>query len=60
VTRKYLIERFILIGKMQGDKPSPQVKKDIGKDSGDQGGLLYHQLRKLISIVVSILLFTVD
>ncbi len=45
---------------MQGDKPSPQVKKDIGKDSGDQGGLLYHQLRKLISIVVSILLFTVD
>jgi hypothetical protein len=38
---------------MQVDKPSPQVKKDVSKDA-DTGGLLYHQLRKLISIVVSI------
>jgi hypothetical protein len=26
-----------------------------GKKGGDDGGLLYHQLRKLINIVVSIL-----
>jgi hypothetical protein len=40
---------------MQADKvSSTQAKKDKALD-GDTGGMLYQQLRKLISIVVSTL-----